>query len=63
MSKAQPIGEAPRDDSQRELDRVVQEVVSEAHLQVDSLKPEERKYLHDHALKKPMGVLHLTPQT
>src|SRR5258708_26603215 len=42
-----------------ELDQVVQEVVSEAHLRVESLKPEEREYLKEHALKKPMGVLHI----
>src|SRR6266852_771622 len=42
-----------------ELDLVVAEVVSEAHLQVASLRPEERQYLKEHALKKPMGVLHI----
>src|SRR5437763_8070990 len=42
-----------------ELDQVVEEVVSEAHVRVDSLRPEERQYLKDHALKKPMGVLHI----
>jgi ethanolamine permease len=42
-----------------ELDQVVQEVVSEAQLDVEALRPEERQYLHDHALKKPMGVLHI----
>ncbi len=42
-----------------ELDLVVAEVVSEAHVQASELKPEEREYLKDHALKKPMGVLHI----
>src|SRR5258708_7494018 len=42
-----------------ELDLVVAEVVSEAHLQAGALRPEERQYLKDHALKKPMGVLHI----
>src|SRR6266511_2011126 len=42
-----------------ELDQVVAEVVSEAHIQAGSLKPEEREYLKEHALKKPMGVLHI----
>ena len=42
-----------------ELDKVGAEVVSEAHTRVDSLRPEERQYLKDHALKKPMGVLHI----
>src|SRR6266446_251539 len=42
-----------------ELDQVVAEVVREAHVQADALRPEERQYLKDHALKKPMGVLHI----
>src|SRR5437762_2625711 len=42
-----------------ELDQVVAELVSEAHVQAASLKPEERAYLKEHALKKPMGVLHI----
>src|SRR5438132_7007956 len=42
-----------------ELDRIVEEVVSEAHLQAGALRPEEREYLKEHALKKPMGVLHI----
>jgi ethanolamine permease len=55
---------SPRDADQppgqpSELDLVVAEVVSEAHVQVSSLRPEERQYLKEHALKKPMGVLHI----
>ena len=42
-----------------ELDLVVAEVVSEAHVQAGELRPEERAYLKEHALKKPMGVLHI----
>src|SRR5436305_157235 len=42
-----------------ELDQVVAEVVSDAHLKADALRPEERQYLKDHALRKPMGVLHI----
>src|SRR6516164_3546435 len=42
-----------------ELDLVVAEVVSEAHVQAAELRPEEREYLKEHALKKPMGVLHI----
>ena len=42
-----------------EIDEVVAEVVSEAHVQAGALKPEERAYLKEHALKKPMGVLHI----
>ena len=40
-----------------ELDKVVDEVVSEAHVQLGSLRLEERQYLKAHALKKPLGVL------
>ncbi len=42
-----------------ELDRVVAEIVSEAHVQAAELRPDEREYLKEHALKKPMGVLHI----
>src|SRR5260370_25315844 len=42
-----------------ELDLAVAEVISEAHLKAAALRPEERQYLKDHALKKPMGVLHI----
>ena len=42
-----------------ELDLVVAEVVSEAHVEVSTLRPEERRYLKEHALRKPMGVLHI----
>src|SRR4051812_18189235 len=42
-----------------ELDLVVAEVLSEAHVEAAALRPEEREYLKAHALKKPMGVLHV----
>jgi ethanolamine permease len=57
MGTPPPHDEAPGQRS--ELDQVVAEVVSEAHLQVEALRPEERQYLKEHALKKPMGVLHI----
>src|SRR5205823_7810383 len=41
----------------RELDAVVNEVVAEAHLRPEELRPEERAYLQEHALKKPLRVL------
>jgi ethanolamine permease len=50
---------ARRADDGSELDLVVEEVVSEAHVAVESLRPEDRRYLKEHALKKPMGVLHI----
>jgi ethanolamine permease len=49
----------PQPSQPSELDLVVAEVVSEAHLQAEGLRPEERQYLKDHALRKPMGVLHI----
>jgi ethanolamine permease len=39
------------------LEAVVNEVVAEAHLRPDDLRPEERAYLQEHALKKPLRVL------
>src|SRR3954451_17449092 len=41
------------------LEAVVNEVVGEAHLRPEELRPEERAYLEKHALKKPLGVLHI----
>src|SRR5438552_912724 len=57
MSTGQNSSEDPKQSS--ELDQVVAEVVSEAHLQAAALRPEEREYLKEHALKKPLGVLHI----
>src|SRR5213078_1547372 len=42
-----------------ELERVVEEVAREAHVEIENLRPEEREYLKEHALKKPMGVRHI----
>jgi ethanolamine permease len=49
----------PEPVESREIDQVVEEVVREAHVDVKTLRPEEREYLKEHALKKPMGVLHI----
>src|SRR5438128_5997475 len=49
-SESEPAGD---------IDRVVAEVVAEAHVDAKALRPEEREYLKEHALKKPMGVLHI----
>src|SRR4051794_3337605 len=57
MGTARLPGEAPGERS--ELDRVVEEVVSEAQARVEELRPEERQYLKEHALKKPLGVAHI----
>src|SRR6266404_7196832 len=53
MNKPQSAGDPS------ELDKVVAEVASEAHVRMESLRPEERQYLKEHALKRPMGVLHV----
>src|SRR5438876_10334329 len=63
LRRGRPMG-TPQDPGLKatppsELDRVVQEVVSEANVRADELRPEEREYLKEHALKKPMGVLHI----
>src|SRR6516165_6226556 len=42
-----------------ELDRIIEELASEAQVSVDQLRPEERDYLKEHALKKPLGVMHI----
>src|SRR5437762_13966182 len=39
------------------LDAVVNEVAAEAQLRPEELRPEERAYLQQHALKKPLRVL------
>ena len=57
MSDKQDARSVP--DSPSELDLAVEEVVSEAHVLAGTLRPEEREYLKEHALKKPMGVLHI----
>src|SRR5438132_1665539 len=40
----------------RPLDAVVNELAAEAHVRPEELRPEERDYLRDHALKKPLRV-------
>ncbi len=40
-----------------DLDAIVTEVVAEGHVSPDELRPEERAYLKEHALKKPLRVL------
>ncbi len=42
-----------------ELEKVVEEVAREAHVDIDRLRPEEKAYFKEHVLKKPMGVLHI----
>jgi ethanolamine permease len=46
----------PQSGDGTNLDAVVNEVVAEAHLRPDELRPEEREYLKAHALKRPLRV-------
>ncbi len=51
------MGDEPRARASENLEAVVNEVVAEAHLRPEQLRPEERAFLHEHALKKPLRVL------
>ena len=51
------MGDPPQSSAVPNLDAVVNEVVAEAQLRPDDLRPEERAYLKEHALKKPLRVL------
>src|SRR2546427_3373056 len=51
------MGSDPKTPDSTNLDAVVREVASEAHVPLDALRPDERAYLKDHALKKPLRVL------
>ena len=43
----------------RQLDAIVNEVVSEAHISRALLLPEEIEYIREHALNKPLHVIHI----
>src|SRR3954468_8614668 len=51
------MGTEPHSPPPENLDAIVQEIASEAHVRPDQLRPEERAYLQEHALKKPLRVL------
>jgi ethanolamine permease len=51
------MGDEPRSTPPPNLDAIVNEVVAETHVRPDELRPEERAYLKEHALKKPLRVL------
>jgi ethanolamine permease len=51
------MGDEPRADAAAPLDAVVEEVLAEAHVRPEELRPEERAFLERHALKKPLRVL------
>ena len=47
------------DDRSAQFDVIVNEVVSEAHLKRSLLLPEEIEYIREHALNRPLGVVHI----
>jgi ethanolamine permease len=51
------MGEQQQPAAGPNLDAVVNEVVAEGHLRPEELRPEERAYLKEHALRKPLRVL------
>jgi ethanolamine permease len=51
------MGENLQPQPESNLDAVVDEVVAEGQLRADDLRPEEREFLKEHALKKPLRVL------
>jgi ethanolamine permease len=51
------MGEEARRDGSAPLDAVVNEVLAEARVRPEELRPEERAFLERHALKKPLRVL------
>jgi len=51
------MGEEIGRDDAAPLQAVVNEVVAEAHLRPEELRPEDRTFLEQHALKKPLRVL------
>jgi ethanolamine permease len=50
------MGEQGQAAEKAPLDAVVQEVLTEAHVRPEELRPEERAFLERHALKKPLRV-------
>ena len=48
-----------KQNDNRQLDAIVNEVVSEAHINRALLLPEEIDYIRQHALNKPLGVIHI----
>jgi len=51
------MADGQKPDGPADLDAVVNEVIAEAHVRPDEVRPEERAYLKEHALKKPLRVL------
>jgi ethanolamine permease len=51
------MGDDVRQVEAAPIETVVKEVLAEAHVRSEELRPEERAFLHQHALKKPLRVL------
>jgi ethanolamine permease len=51
------MGDKQQQAATSDLDAIVSEVVVEGHVSPDQLRPEERTYLQEHALKKPLRTL------
>jgi ethanolamine permease len=51
------MGEVERPPGGADLDAVVNAVAAEAHVRPEELRPEERAFLQEHSLKKPLRVL------
>src|SRR5437660_7585361 len=51
------MGDQPPQPAPESIEAVVQEVVARADVSPDELPPEDRAYLQEHALKKPLRVL------
>jgi ethanolamine permease len=51
------MGDKDKPTAPDDLAAVVNEVVAEAHVRLEELRPEERAFLEQHALKKPLRVL------
>jgi len=47
------------DERDAQFDSIVNEVASEAHLKRSLLLPEEIEYIREHALNRPLGVVHI----
>src|SRR6266704_6843962 len=50
---------ASNNNRDTQLDTIVNDVVAEAHLSRGLLLPEEIQYIREHALDRPMGVIHV----
>jgi|SRR5579871_1380 len=50
---------APTNQPDPKFDAIVDAVVSEAHLSRSLLLPEEIEYIREHALNRPLGVIHI----